>query len=212
MKPADPTKLNQLLQRKSILMLDAIGLTVNFIDTIVRQSPGLITTKKGKKTLPLELWLEILEWTREWSWHLLVQPQGLEDGSTNTLICAKIPEWNPCGRLQDNSDLEVYEYYLNQPGDGPNDDRPFTLPQTLDKDSTWKIPVTALGQEDMILCGDLRVPDVIARVENGECGICLGYARKDLWLTDDRNEGKEGYLTDEEYDAWVQNRFRELEY
>lgn len=172
MRPINDSELDELIQRKPILMLDIDRLTINFIDNIVRQSPARIRTKQGNKTLPLEIWLEILEWAKLWSLHALVQPQGLEDGSTNTLICAAIPEWNACGQLEYGWEVENYEYYLDQPGDGPDDDRPFPLPQTLEKVSTYKVPITALNQDDRMLCGDLTVPDVIAWAEDGECCLC----------------------------------------
>ncbi|KAI8716326.1 hypothetical protein NCS52_00925800 [Fusarium sp. LHS14.1] len=254
MKPVDPTKLDKLLQNNPILMLDAIELSAKFIETTVRRSPDFITTKKGKKTLPLELWLEIIEWTREWSWNILVQPQRLEEGSTNTIVCTAIPSWNPCACLKNASAVRAYESYLDRPGDGPDENRPFRLPQDLteDEDWTWKVPATALSQEKMILCGELIVPDVIALVEDGKCYTCvqgrsicpgrgfgyqiaegfgfyqvsgdssysllcplcigLEYAAEDLCLTDERNKGEEGCLTDEEYADWVQSRFRELGY
>ncbi|EEU43578.1 uncharacterized protein NECHADRAFT_82508 [Fusarium vanettenii 77-13-4] len=239
MKPVDPTKLDKLLQDKPVLMLDVNELSANFIETTIRRSPDFITTKKGKKTLPLELWLEILEWTRRWSCNLLVQPQRLEEGSIDIIVCAEIPSWKPCACLKNASAVRAYESYLDQPGDGPDENRPFCLPQDITEDSTWKIPVTALSQDDMILCGELRVPDVIAFFEDGKCYTCgqgriicpgcgfgyqiaesfgfyqvsgLEYTAEDLCLTDERNEGEEGCLTDEEYDAWVQSRFRELGY
>ncbi|RSL62811.1 hypothetical protein CEP53_004612 [Fusarium sp. AF-6] len=252
MRPIDSSELDELIQRKPILMLDLDRLTINFIDNIVRQSPGHITTKQGNKRLPLEIWLEILEWAKLWYRHALMQPQGLDDGSTNTLICFEIPEWEACGQLEDDSAVRNYQYYLDRPGDGPDDDRPFLLPQTLDNILTYKVPITALNKDDRMLYGDLTVPDVIAWAEDGECGLCgqgryicagcgggrqitenfffdwasgdcsyrllcplcigLKNARKGLWQEEARHEGKEGYFTDEEYDAWVQGLFQELGY
>ncbi|RSL99005.1 hypothetical protein CEP52_009996 [Fusarium oligoseptatum] len=224
MRPIDNSDLNELLQRKPILMLDAIGLTINFIETLVRRSPSLITTNNGKKTLPLELWLEILEWTRLWRWPLLVQPQSLEEGSIDALVCASIPKWTRCGYLADDRGIK-----------GPKPQRPFLLPHAPTEASIFKVPITALGQESKLLYGGLTVSDIMARVEDGKrfvcegngsicagcgggheitknfsfdwvCGDCsyqllcplcigLGYAEKSLWVTDDRYEGEEGYLT-----------------
>lgn len=176
MRPVTRSSLDRRVEKKSILMLDATLLYLNYIEGVV---PASISSKQGNKQLPLEIWRNIIDLAaRDNNSHeyFLVQPQSLEQskaGST-TLICAAIPKWNRCGSLTEANLVYEYEYYLARPHGCSEDgsERPFSLPSDEASPIMFRIPTAALDKK--ILFERLTVPDVIAWPERGQCHLCHG--------------------------------------
>lgn len=176
MRPVCCSSLDSRVEKKSILMLDVTLLYLNYIESV---GPAKISSKQGNKQLPLEIWCTILDLAaRDNNSHryFLVQPRSLERskaGST-TLLCAGVPEWNQCGSLTDVNLVCDYEDYLARPHGCPQGggERPFSLPSDEATAFMFRIPTAALDKK--ILFERLTVPDVIARVEQGECHLCDG--------------------------------------
>ncbi|KAH6975225.1 hypothetical protein BKA56DRAFT_733534 [Ilyonectria sp. MPI-CAGE-AT-0026] len=174
MRPVTCSSLDSRVEEKSILILDATLLYLNYIEGIV---PAGVSSKQGNKRLPLEIWRNILDFAvgdNNSHTYFLVQPQSLEQskaGST-TLICAAIPKWNRCGSLTEANLVYEYEYYLARPHDCLQDGgaRPFSLPSDEATPLMFRVPTAALDKE--ILFEELTVPDVIAWPERGQCYLC----------------------------------------
>ncbi|KAH8685140.1 hypothetical protein BGZ61DRAFT_454981 [Ilyonectria robusta] len=176
MRPVTCSSLDSRVEKKSILMLDATLLYLNYIEGVV---PASISSKQGNKQLPLEIWRNILDLAaRDNNSHqyFLVQPQSLEQSKAEftTLICAAIPKWKRCGSLTEVNLVYEYEYYLARPHGCLQDggERPFILPGDEATPTVFRIPTVALDKK--ILFEKLTVPDVIAWPERGQCYLCDG--------------------------------------
>ncbi|KAH7320764.1 hypothetical protein B0I35DRAFT_427708 [Stachybotrys elegans] len=184
MRPLPASRVDTILERKSILIFDRGPLYLDYMKTLV---PNNVASKQRSFKLPLELWLKIFKFAAEdkrFNAYRLVHPQSIErssDGST-ALLCAEITDWTACGQLDHPTRVRKYEAYLSDPyisytwGDTDEErDRlgkwvPCTLPRP--GDPVYRIPCTDL--ENNVLFESLTVPDVIARVERGYCHSCGG--------------------------------------
>ncbi|KAK7425127.1 hypothetical protein QQX98_000041 [Neonectria punicea] len=176
MIPVNPSRLDSIVKRKEICLLNQTRFTIHFVSSLVNHSPRNIATKQGNKQLPLELWREIVAWAETDPRHhtyCLVQAQFLEEhGAQRIVVCAEIPERDTCGLLETDGARNEYHAYLQRPGEGHDPKRPFVLPDANNQDSLIKIKDSLLGPDSEILFRALSVPDVISWVEEGECFIC----------------------------------------
>ncbi|KAF4442243.1 hypothetical protein F53441_11805 [Fusarium austroafricanum] len=193
MRPVKVTDLEVLLNRNSILILDVTNWAVGFIRQIISHSPGCISTKTGNKTLPIELWLQIISYAEyDENLHVYRPVYPIKMGTTQfdgsetkpALTCNLLQEWRRCGRIWDGTERYHYERCLNNPsydpltGDrtyNPEEDfkRPFEISKTP-KEDTFSIPVSHLDFENKILFRNIYVADMIAWLEGGECYLCGG--------------------------------------
>lgn len=192
MRPVTPSRLDGILERKEVCLLNLTRFTIQFVTNLVNQSPGNITTKQGNKQLPLELWWDILAWAEmdpRYHTYSLVQAQFLEEhGTQRSLVCAEIPEWNTCGLLEEEDARVEYNAYLNRPGEGDDPNRPFHLPDASNQHSIIKIKDSLMGPDSEILFRGISVSDIISRAEEGVCSFC----NSDRWVFLYRDYADEG--------------------
>ncbi|KAJ3540544.1 hypothetical protein NM208_g5018 [Fusarium decemcellulare] len=183
MIPVRPSHLRKahwrgLVSNNSVCILNLTRLTVPYVNSLVKHSPGNIATKRGNKKLPLELWNMIIDWAEmdpKSDSYCLVQARSLEhDRAELMLSCAKITEWNRCGYLETERAADKYYNYLHCPGEGHDPKRPFVLPDTTNSDSLISIKESLLCSENEIIFCGLGIYDVIARIERGDCSLCQG--------------------------------------
>ncbi|KAH7179299.1 uncharacterized protein B0J16DRAFT_402694 [Fusarium flagelliforme] len=190
MIPVKEEDLNDLVKEHTMLILDLTRQTTDYINNIICRSPTHIASKEGNKTLPAELWLEILslaELNITKHKYSLVYPvevssiQTRGDKPENALVCNIVERWRKFGKLKSGTDREYYEGYLTSPLHIPIPDRydeppknPFKISKTVTPDKAIRIPVSQLDLEMPILYRDFDTVDVISKLEDGNCGICEG--------------------------------------
>lgn len=194
MRPVTPSRLDSIVERKEVCLLNLTRFTIQFVTFLVNDSAGNIATKQGNKRLPLELWWDIIAWTATDPRHhtyCLVQAQFLEEhGAQRTLVCAKILEWDLCGLLETDGARNEYNAYLNRPGEGHDPKRPFVLPDANNQHSLIKIKDSLMGPDSEILFRDISVSDIISRVEKGVCFFC----DSERWILLYRDYEDEGFF------------------
>ncbi|KAF5008444.1 hypothetical protein FDECE_5276 [Fusarium decemcellulare] len=200
MRPVKLTRLEKLITAGTILILDETRLTIYYVNDIVCRCPGNITSKQGNKWLPLELWLEILDWAEfdiNSHEHYLVQAQRIEpDGIEPTLVCTDIFDWETCGEIVAGCYAHDYEQYLEQPEE-PHTKFQLKNPLVLKDPNGGNAPITRIplrflqpGHE--ILFFQVEVCDIIAWLENGICDLCMndrtidtghtsGMEKREMW-------------------------------
>ncbi|RGP69247.1 cuticle-degrading protease [Fusarium longipes] len=126
MKPVEQSDLKDLLNKGSFLILDVTLWGTSYLYDTICRGPSHITTKTGNKTLPTELWLEIISYTNE---HVdkhvyeLVYPTGIRSVQMNggdaepALICNSLQfwGWTTSGKLEPGSHVVLYEDNLHSP-------------------------------------------------------------------------------------------------
>ncbi|EWY95213.1 hypothetical protein FOYG_04323 [Fusarium oxysporum NRRL 32931] len=161
MKPMKTQDLDSLAKLKSILV---------FI--------------QGNKTLPTELWIDILDLAELYVYkntYKLVYGIEIILKSTNgnrtepTLICNVPEEWKECEELTNGDLVNVYEKCLKDPA----------ITKTA-RGNAYSIPVSHLRFQGYFLFHNIEVPDIIARLENGNCSLCLGDQFLDIYLYNTR--------------------------
>ncbi|RBR26015.1 uncharacterized protein FIESC28_01288 [Fusarium coffeatum] len=191
MIPVKEEDLKKLLKDHTMLILDLTHQIINYIKNIICRSPQHIATKEGNKTLPAELWLEILSWAElninrhKYSLVYPVKVSSIQirgDERESALVCNIVESWKKFGELKSGTDREYYEGYLantlHVPIPGRYDDEPpenpFKISRTVTPDKSVTIPVSQLDLEMPILYQDFDTVDVIGKLEDGNCGICEG--------------------------------------
>ncbi|KAF5530390.1 hypothetical protein FPHYL_14086 [Fusarium phyllophilum] len=201
MKPVESKDLDSLVKLNSIVIFDIDCWGASYLRNILSHGPSHITTKQGNKTLPTELWLEILELTEidvDENTYKLVYGIELTRKSANgsriepTLICNVLEEWKKCGQLRDGCHVRVYEKCLKDPSYeiDPQKDRVkedmepfFRITKTVRENAYW-ILVSHLRFQEDFLFHNIEVPDIIARLEDGDCHLCWGDRSLDLCRPD----------------------------
>ncbi|KAF4948911.1 hypothetical protein FGADI_9195 [Fusarium gaditjirri] len=186
-----------LVELNSILVLNFDRWGTSYLRNILAHGSHHITTKQGCKSLPTELWLDILDLTELYAnknTYKLVYGIDMSLKSTNgnrtkpTLICNVLEDWKECEELKSGDHVNVYEKCLKDPAykidpetDGVEEDLEpfFTITKTAREDA-FTIPVSHLSFQRDFLFQDIEVPDIIARLErqlflwevlaHGNCG------------------------------------------
>ena len=190
MIPVKEEDLDDLVKNHTMLLFDDTRLTFYYINNIICRSPQHITTNGGKKTLPSELWLEILSWVKldinKHKYRLVypVQVSSIQNrGSApeSALVCNIVESWEKFGELKSGTNREYYEGYLTTPLHVPiahpydePPESPFTISTTVTPGKSVTIPVSQLDLEMPFLYYDFDTVDVIGKLEDGNCGICEG--------------------------------------
>ncbi|KAJ3530009.1 hypothetical protein NM208_g4336 [Fusarium decemcellulare] len=180
MHPVDVTGLKKLITAGTVLILDKTRLTISYVNHKVRRCPRNITSKQGNTSLPLELWLHILDWAEfdvNSHQYALVQARCIEAGETGpTIVCRHVHTWDPCRNIESGCDVPEYELYLEEP-EGQHIDlalkNPLVLLNPNGNNPVTKVPLKALQPGHAILYSKVEVPDIIAWLENGWCGLCF---------------------------------------
>jgi hypothetical protein len=124
MKAAECNALESLVRLNSILIFNIDCWGASYLRNILSHGPEYITAKQSNKTLPTELWLEILNLAEiriNKDTYKLVYGIEITEKSTNgstiqpTLICNVLEEWKECGELEGGDHVEVYEKCLKDP-------------------------------------------------------------------------------------------------
>ncbi|KAF5543906.1 hypothetical protein FMEXI_6840 [Fusarium mexicanum] len=201
MKPVETEDLESLVKLNSILIFDIDRWGASYLRNILSHGPSHITTKQGNKTLPTELWLEILDLTEitvnENTYKLVY---GIESThkSTNgsriepTLICNVLDERKGCTELRDGYDVWLFEKCLRDPSftdiRGRQDKEPFPFLRITKsaRENAFSISVSHLRFQEDFLFHNIKVPDIIARLEDGDCHLCGGDRSLDLCRSDNR--------------------------
>jgi len=205
MKPVEAKNLDILVKLISILMFNIDCWGASYLRSILSHGSTHITTKQGNRTLPAELWHEILDLTElriDENTYKLVYGIEIKDKSTSgsriepTLICNVLGEWKECGELGGGDHVEVYEKCLKDPSYeiNPEKDRVekdmepfFRITKTVQENAYW-IPVSHLRFQGDFLFQNIEVPDIIARLEDGYCRLCMGGRSLDIYMSDTRTE------------------------
>ncbi|CAG7559908.1 unnamed protein product [Fusarium equiseti] len=202
MLPVKEKHLEDLLDCHSILLLDLTYWSTSHIRSIVQRDPTHIATKKGNKTLPMELWLDILDEADEDEdehEYCLVYPIQMSSVQINgeepepALVCNIVEQRAHFGRIKNGVELECYETWLDRPlteyeeeeDDNEEDDydeddfetykvpkNPFTISTTVLPGKSVTIPISDLNFESPFLYRKLGVPDVISWIHHGDCKLC----------------------------------------
>ncbi|KAF4967942.1 hypothetical protein FSARC_4595 [Fusarium sarcochroum] len=174
MKPVEEADINAIVEQGSILILDMTQLAINFIHEIICHSPNHISTKNGK-SLPSEIWLQILSWMEcddEGRLYPPVYPFPIQDSKTGPiLVCKALESWSTCGDIKMGDYFNAYQDYLRYPHKvQDNHDRPFQLPEC--QDGAISIPINSLRSDKKFLFHNVDVADMIAWGEDGACSLC----------------------------------------
>ncbi|KAF5711075.1 hypothetical protein FMUND_9225 [Fusarium mundagurra] len=192
MLPVESEDLERLVKLNSILILDIDCWGASYLRNILAHGSAHITTKQGNKTLPPELWLDILdqvEYYIDEDTYKPVYGVAITSGSTNggsgtesALVCNVLEEWKKCGDLTDGNRINAYNRCLRNPSYKLDPEKDwiakdekyyFTITKTVQENS-YSIPVSHLRFKGDFLFRKIRVPDLIARFEDGECSLCGG--------------------------------------
>ncbi|SCV45759.1 uncharacterized protein FFB14_08843 [Fusarium fujikuroi] len=205
MKPVESKDLESLMQLNSILIFSIDCWGASYLRNILSHGPKHITTKQGNKTLPTELWLEILGLTEiciSEITYKLVYGIEITHKSTNgsriepILICNVLEERKECGKLRGGDHVEAYKkcpkdpsYEINPEKDRVEEDMEpfFRITKTVQENAYW-IPVSHLRLQGDFLFQNIEVPDIIARLEDGYCRLCMGDRSLDIYMSDTREE------------------------
>ncbi|KAF5622976.1 hypothetical protein F52700_10288 [Fusarium sp. NRRL 52700] len=192
MLPVKFQDLEDLVKLNSILILDVDCWGTSYLRNILAHGSAHITTKQGNKSLPTELWLDIIDRVEDRinkNTYKPVYGVAITPGSTNgsgtesALVCNVLEKWNKCGNLTGGNRIYGYNSLLLDPSyklDPDNDDigrdeeSYFTITKTVQENS-YSIPVSHLRHKGDFLFRNIEVPDMIARCENRECSLCGGY-------------------------------------
>ncbi|KAL9570337.1 hypothetical protein ACKAV7_005543 [Fusarium commune] len=203
MKPVKTQDVESLVELNSILILNVDRWGASYLRNILAHGSPHITTEQGNKTLPTELWLDILDLAELYvdkNTYKLIYGIEISLKSTNgnrtepTLICNVLEEWKECGELTNGDLVNVYEKCLKDPAYeiNPENDRveenlePFFTITKAAREDAFTIPVSHLRFQGDFLFHDIEVPDMIARLENGMCSLCINSCSVDIYLYDSR--------------------------
>ncbi|KAF4437249.1 Cuticle-degrading protease [Fusarium acutatum] len=205
MKPVESKDLESLVKLNSILIFNIDCWAQATFATSFPTGLQTLQLSKAKKTLPTELWLKILDLTEirvDENTYKLVYGVEITHKSTNgsrietTLICNVLEERKECGELRGGDHVGVYEKCLKDPSYeiDPENDRVeedmepfFRITKTALENAYW-IPVSHLRFQGDFLFHNIEVPDIIARLENGYCHLCMGDRSLDIYMRDTQTE------------------------
>ncbi|KAF4967941.1 hypothetical protein FSARC_4594 [Fusarium sarcochroum] len=188
MRPVKISDIKPMLDRGPVLILDRNRFVISFLQQAIRRSPKHVSTKTGDKSLPTEIWLQIFQELETMVHHnpvypVKIRPMETAKGKTEpALICNVLSEWPAYGQIEDETMLRVYEHCLDQLFNNPDVHRqrhPFKVSETVRK---WKfsIPISLLKSRNNFLFNEVKAPDMIAWVEDGECLLCNGRRGRSL--------------------------------
>ncbi|KAF4442242.1 phenylacrylic acid decarboxylase [Fusarium austroafricanum] len=180
--PVETTDVETLKNLNSILILDIALWGTGFLRNILSRSPTRISTKKGK-TLPTEIWLDILSWVEyDHMSHLYEPVYAIETtsptdacGSEPQLVCNVLEEWGAYfGKI--GGSVDDYEKLLEDPaceieGGKYAPKLPFQVSKSA-TGNTISVPISHLEFEGKFLFHKLEVADIISKLEGGYCDLC----------------------------------------
>jgi hypothetical protein len=186
--------VDDLIQYRSTCLLNKSRWTINFVDSLVHQSPFLITSKNRGQTFPLEIWELILEFViaePNDDDYTLVIPRRVEpdkkhgggDGGGGVdckfLICDEYEQQDPCGIMEGWS--RTYTDYLHNPGAHEEDMTffDFRLPQATGKSFAISMDLLQSESKPKFLFFELEARDLISFLEGGDCQFCSGERYRD---------------------------------
>lgn len=185
MKPVtSETDLTTLFENGSILMMKSHPEGIRFI-TQVLASTSRTMTSKGGISLPNELWNRIIPLAASDTQPVFCFVQ-ITSINGDLLTCREICDggWPFCGELASADEIELFERLLAKPNATTTSTSELKIPPIKPK---WKSPnrfeVRISPPEDElrdkeVLFHDITVPDVIAFMENGDCGFCRNVCQK----------------------------------
>ncbi|KAF5687286.1 hypothetical protein FCIRC_2415 [Fusarium circinatum] len=192
MFPVESQDLEGLVKLNSILILDVDWWGASYLRNILAQGGSAhITTKQGNRTLPPELWLDIIDRVESYLdentykpfYCVEMTPKSMDgSGTESALVCNVLEEWTKCGDLTDGNRINAYEKCLHDPSYKLDPEKDwidekekyyFIITKTVKKNS-YSIPVSHLRLKGDFLFRNIEVPDMIARCEGGECSLCGG--------------------------------------
>ncbi|KAF5599298.1 hypothetical protein FPANT_3581 [Fusarium pseudoanthophilum] len=191
MLPVESKDLERLVKFNSILILDVDCWGVSYLRNILAHGSAHITTKQGNKTLPPELWLDILdrvEYYIDENTYKPVYGVAITPGSTNgsgtesALVCNVLENWRKCGDITYGNMVSLYHRCIDIPSykldpkkhDVDQDEEPFFNITKTVQGNAYSIPVSHLRFQGDFLFDNVEVPDMIARCEDGWCSLCGG--------------------------------------
>ncbi|KAL6916411.1 hypothetical protein FSST1_007906 [Fusarium sambucinum] len=178
MRPAHDDEAEMLAHWKPIIILNKTLRGPAYVESLVSQSPTLITSSARGRTLPLELWYIILDSIAndpDPHDYALVRPIDLKvDGRRNkTLMCVKLQRWLSMDQLQDEAKVFAANKYLARP-DLRFSDILYPFLKFSEPSTRWEIPARVLSSKYKTVHVAITVPDVIKYLEDVRCDICLG--------------------------------------
>jgi hypothetical protein len=182
-----PVKLN------SILILDVDCWVVTYLRNILAHGSTHITTKQGNKTLPTEIWLDILDLAELYVDENTYKPvYGIEmnprstnnSGTGSALVCNVLEERKKCGELEGGNRVNAYDKCLQDPSyklDPENDDidedeEYYFRVSKLANNNAISIPISHLAFETKFLFCKVTVQDMISRLERATCAAAIELA------------------------------------
>ncbi|KAF5659011.1 cuticle-degrading protease [Fusarium heterosporum] len=146
MKPVSERHVDELLKLGSILILDKTLWSASYLHDLICRKPANVSTTIGNKTLPTELWLQILSWfqvrprSHDYMPGYVVGIGSVQNSSSRqepALICNRLKEWRKCGQLRNSWIVNVYEEYLNNPSYIPTEDEILNVPFRYEEEENF---------------------------------------------------------------------------
>lgn len=201
-------EVKHVLNSEAMLLLSKARFGLSLIDISVHQHPSFVSTIKEKTTLPLEIWNHIITYALEGPLRcVLVRPRALQREepvdrdqkehtekrgytSSQALICDQYKQRVRGGSIREEQ-YPGYRAFL----DGHPIDTQYGVPPPKPRNKSFAIDLDLIDNQQVsrvqILFWRLKLPDVIAWYERGQCGFC-----------DSRRHIHIDYLRQCQYDPW----------
>ena len=184
MKYVHTKVVDDLIHYKCMCLLNKTRRGINYVDSLIHQSPSCVTSKEKGQFLPLEIWEMILNFAigkpRKDKYTLVlplrVEPDSSAGGDPNgkVLVCEEYEQRDRCGDM--GGWAHHYADILHNPGAEEETKRwfPHELPQATG--TFFRIDLMNLASQPRhkFLFHSLRQEDLIAWLDRGKCGFCGG--------------------------------------
>ncbi|KAI2606706.1 hypothetical protein GGR54DRAFT_620403 [Hypoxylon sp. NC1633] len=190
MRPVDITDFPRgRVTQDTLLLLNTSRLGLRYAKQLLTRdhNPDITIRSKGGKTLPNEIWTKILKFTRERTKGIddqfcLVKAEIVTTSPTTTLLRCFRHEFNHSGYqlltgcIESSLCVSEFEDYLAAATPAVAETLEVEVPELRrlsGPDNTFDVVLdtTSTGR---CLYTDLEVPDLIARLEDGDCWVCSG--------------------------------------
>jgi len=181
MKPINlQTDISQLLNDKSLLLLNRDAVAIRYITQLVALKSTIQT--KGGRSLPIELWHLILEHASvdKSDSFCIVQAVSLQDQRQIKVLQCRAIKWQStsCGRIESSREVLEYEQFMAKPSEGSDHKLFHPVEPANGDENKFDIFFTPAGDDlpmwTTCIYFDLTIPDIICHIEDGKCQFCAG--------------------------------------
>ena len=195
MKPIKFDQVTESFLENRLLIFKRGSPAWRFLGRLLSRENTTVASKGGT-TLPPELWNIIHEQTYEENFVLVKATIESDTDKKKVLACQEVELSSRLGHLENSRMIDACEQLLNSANDIDHDqlreemmegveviggdsdeyDWIFGVPKIKKRQKTHRIVLRAGKKQNRRRClyAELTVPDVIARIEGGKCGLCGG--------------------------------------